>query len=306
MLIQTHEEKSFLGWMRETGNMFTGDEYQFRLGIWLNNKRLVQSHNAANLGFTLALNKLAHLSPSEYKSMLGYRPTKVQKKFFSSKTVADAAIDWRDKGVVNAIQDQGSCGSCWAFSAIQAQESRYAIVYGNLQKLSEQNLVDCVNECYGCGGGEMYIALEYAISNQGGKFMLESDYPYTAKDGTCKFDSSKGVSKITGIEWADTGNEASLARIISSYGPASVGIDASLYSFHLYSGGIYSDPGCSIWSLDHGVGCVGYGSEGSTNYWIIRNSLGTTWGEKGYMRMAKDKENMCGIATEAIVPTISK
>lgn len=271
MLIQAHEEKSFLGWMRETGNMFTGEEYHFRLGIWLNNKRLVQSHNAANLGFTLALNKLAHLSPAEYKSMLGYRPSKVQKKFYSSKATADGAVDWRNKGVVNPIQDQGSCGSCWAFSAIQTQESRYAIVYGQLQKLSEQNLVDCAKTCHGCSGGEMYLGLEYALGKQNGKFMLESDYPYTGVDGTCKYDSSKAVSKITGYEWAETGNENSLAIMISDHGPASIGVDASLYTFHLYSSGIYSDPACSIWSLDHGVGCVGYGSEGSNNYWIIRN-----------------------------------
>ena len=142
MLAQQHEHKAFLGWMRETGNMFTGDEYHSRFGIWLSNKRFDQNHNRANLGFTLALNKLAHLSPTEYKAMLGFHNKGVHNIAIKSNTIANDEIDWRSKGVVNPIQHQQHCGSCWAFSAIQAQESQYAITYGKLQKLSEQNLVD--------------------------------------------------------------------------------------------------------------------------------------------------------------------
>ncbi|EAY13303.1 Clan CA, family C1, cathepsin L-like cysteine peptidase [Trichomonas vaginalis G3] len=302
MFIQSHEERSFLGWMRETGNIFTGDEYNFRFGVWLSNKRYVQEHNAANFGFTLAMNRLAHLTPTEYRSLLGYRSSKVERKVTKSNAVAADQIDWRKKCVVNEVQNQGACGSCWAFSAIQAQESQYAIVFTQLWKLSEQNLVDCVKKCHGCNGGEMYMSYDYVIQNQKGKFMLETDYPYTARDGVCKFDASKAVSQISRYEWADLGNEDDLARKISSIGPASVGIDASLASFHLYSGGIYEDSACSMWSLDHGVGVVGYGSESGKNYWIVRNSWGSAWGEKGYIRIAKDKENMCGIATEAIFP----
>ena len=306
MLVQQHEQKAFLSWMRDTGNMFTGEEYQTRFGIWLQNKRLVQQHNAANLGFTVALNKLAHLTPAEYKSLLGFRMNKAERKAQELKGFkAVDSIDWRDKGVVNAIKDQASCGSCWAFSTCQAQESVYAINYGKLQSLSEQNLVDCVTTCEGCNGGLMTSAYDYVVSRQSGKFMLEEDYPYTGVDGTCKFDKSKGTSKCTGYVEVKEYSETDLANKIASYGPAAIAIDASHWSFQLYSGGIYDESSCSSYNLDHGVGCVGYGSEGSKNYWIVRNSWGTSWGEDGYIRMIKDKNNQCGEASMACIPTVN-
>lgn len=148
------EERSFLGWMRETGNVFTGDEYHFRFGIWMTNKRIVQSHNAANLGFTLALNKFAHFTPSEYKALLGNRIGRKNIKQTPKGTkIAEDSIDWRTKGVVNPIKDQGPCGSCWAFSAIQVVESQVAITKNTLYSLSEQNILDCDTQCAGCNGG---------------------------------------------------------------------------------------------------------------------------------------------------------
>ena len=306
MYVQAHEQKAFLSWMRETGNMFTGEEYQTRLGIWLQNKRLVQEHNAANLGFTVALNKLAHLTPAEYKSLLGFRMNKAERKA-ATKTTTKAAtsVDWRDKGVVNAIKDQAQCGSCWAFSTCQAQESIYAINYGKLQSLSEQNLVDCVTSCYGCNGGLMTSAYDYVVRRQSGHFMLETDYPYTGYDGTCRYSSSKATSQCTGYVEVSEYDEDDLAAKISSLGPAAIAIDASNWSFQLYSGGIYDESSCSQYNLDHGVGCVGYGSTGSQNYWIVRNSWGTSWGEDGYIRMIKDKNNQCGEASMACIPTVN-
>lgn len=302
MFVHQHEQKAFLGWMRETGNMFTGEEYQTRLGIWLSNKRLVQEHNSANLGFTVALNKLAHLTPAEYRSLLGFRMNSAQRKATVSNAVANDAVDWRNKGVVNPIQDQGQCGSCWAFSAIQAQESVYAIANGKLEKLSEQNLVDCVTSCYGCNGGLMDASYDYVIAHQGGKFSYLADYPYTARDGSCKFSAAKAGSMIKSYVNIQEGSEKDLAAKVSTIGPAAIAIDASQWSFQLYSGGIYDESRCSATNLDHGVGCVGYGTEGTKNYWIVRNSWGQGWGEKGYIRMVKDKNNQCGEATMACVP----
>ncbi|EAY00763.1 Clan CA, family C1, cathepsin L-like cysteine peptidase [Trichomonas vaginalis G3] len=302
MLTQQNERKAFLGWMRETGNIFTGDEYQSRFGIWLSNKRFVEEHNRANLGFTVALNRLAHLTPAEYHSLLGFRNNGANNKAVKSHSKANDCIDWRSKGVVNPIQDQGQCGSCWAFSAIQAQESQYAITSGELQKLSEQNLVDCVTTCDGCEGGLMTNAYDYVIKYQDGKFMLENDYPYTAYYYDCLFDTDKAVSNIVSYINVVEGDENDLATKISTNGPAAVAIDASHYSFQLYSQGIYNEPSCSSYGLDHGVGCVGYGAEGSTKYWIVRNSWGLGWGEEGYIRMIKDKGNQCGIASMACIP----
>lgn len=306
MQILAHEQKAFLSWMRETGNMFTGDEYHGRLGIWLNNKRYVQQHNAGNFGFLLAMNHLAHLTPAEYKSLLGLRPYRRENTAKVSDYAPPKSIDWREKGVVNPVKDQGQCGSCWAFSAIQAMESVWAINHNTLYSLSEQNMVDCCYLCMGCAGGIMDLAYKYAKNEQGGKFMTEADYPYHAIREECKFDKSKAVDAVvTGFMDIAVTSERDLAAKVAQYGPAAIGIDASQTSFHLYSSGIYDDPHCTPMNIDHGVGCVGYGSENGVNYWIVRNSWGPTWGEKGYIRMVKDKDNQCGEASMAVIPTVA-
>ena len=187
VLYQQHEEKSFLSWMRETNQLFTGDEYQTRFGVWMANKRLVQEHNAGKKSFKIAVNKLSALTPAEYKAMLGFKPVAKSSRAVASKAApVDASLDWRDKGVVNSIKDQASCGSCWAFSTIQAAESNYAIKTGTLPRWSEQNLVDCDTTSSGCNGGLMTSALDYVMDSQNGNFMDEDDYSYTGTDGTCK------------------------------------------------------------------------------------------------------------------------
>jgi len=304
-MIHAHEEASFVQWMRETNNMFTGEEYKTRLGIWLSNKRLVQEHNKAK-NFLLSMNHLAHYTPAEYKAILGFKQNAQNSEASApSNYKAPESLDWREKNVVNAIKDQGQCGSCWTFSTIQAMESQWAIKHQKLYSLSEQNLVDCVITCYGCNGGLMEPAYDYVIKYQKGKFMTEEDYPYTAKDGNCKFDASKGVTEVTGYIKIQSGSETDLAEKVAQYGPAAIAIDASHYSFQLYSSGIYDELACSSRSLDHAVGCVGYGAENGVKYWIVRNSWGTSWGEQGYIRMIKDKNNQCGEATKACIPQVA-
>ena len=302
-MYHAHEEASFVQWMRESNNMFTGEEYKTRLGIWMTNKRLVQEHNKAK-GFLLSMNNLAHYTPAEYKAILGFKPNAAKRLAATpSNFKAPESVDWRQKGVVNNIKDQGQCGSCWTFSTIQAQESQWAIKHNKLYSLSEQNLVDCVTSCYGCNGGLMEPAYDYVIKHQGGKFMTEEDYPYTARDGKCKFDASKAVTQVTGYITVQEGSESDLEAKVAQYGPAAIAIDASHYSFQLYSTGIYDESSCSPEGLDHAVGCVGYGTEAGVNYWIVRNSWGTSWGENGYIRMVKDKNNQCGEASAACIPT---
>ena len=213
--------------------------------------------------------------------------------------------NWCDHIDCGQASDQGLCGSCWAFSVVQAQESQWALKKGELPSLSEQNLVDCVTTCYGCNGGLMTSAYDYVVRRQSGHFMLETDYPYTGYDGTCRYSSSKATSQCTGYVEVSEYDEDDLAAKISSLGPAAIAIDASNWSFQLYSGGIYDESSCSQYNLDHGVGCVGYGSTGSQNYWIVRNSWGTSWGEDGYIRMIKDKNNQCGEASMACIPTVN-
>jgi cathepsin L len=288
--------------MRQTNQFFTGDEYHSRLGVWLANKRFVQEHNKAH-DFKVSLNHLAHLTQAEYQSLLGFKGIsngKVQQ--IKGDDVPDS-FDWREKGVVNAIKNQGSCGSCWSFSTIQCIEGIYAKNKGTLYSLSEQNLVDCVTTCNGCNGGLMDNAYKYVIASQGGKFMLESDYPYTAKDGKCAFDASKSYAQIK-ADYQVPADETSLKAAVATYGPIAIAIDASHISFQLYTSGIYNPLICSSQNLDHAVGCVGYGTDGK-DYWIVRNSWGTTWGESGYIRMIRNKKNHCGVATMAFYPELA-
>ena len=299
-LYQAHEEKAFLFWMRSTNHLYTGDEYQARLGIYLTNSRLVQEHNAKGM-FRVSLNKFAAMTPSEYLALLGFKPVPRQRKAVESGFQKAGSLDWREKGAVNDVKDQGQCGSCWAFSTIAGAEGANFISSGRLQSFSESNLVDCVYSCFGCNGGLMTSAFDYVIDNQGGKFMLEDDYPYKAVQDSCKFDKSKAVGSVKMYIEIIQGNEDDLAKKCAQYGPVCVAIDASQWSFQLYSGGIYDEPSCSSYNLDHGVACVGYGSEGSQDYWIVRNSWGASWGESGYIRMIW-KDNQCGIATMACVP----
>ena len=307
VLLQQHEEKAFLSWMRETNNLFVGDEYRFRLGIFLSNKRYVQEHNRKSSSFKVSLNSLAHLTQTEYNQLLGYKDLGEAKlaPVEIKNTLKDVpeSLDWRTEQIVNPIKDQGQCGSCWAFGSVQAQESCYAKAHGTLYSLSEQNLVDCCIDCLGCNGGSSPFAYAYIHFLQGGKFNLESDYPYTATKGKCKYDKTKAVTQMKGYSKCKK-NEETLKEAVANNGPYSIAIDASHQSFQLYRSGIYDEAACSSRSLDHCVGLIGYGAENGQDYWLVRNSWGTSWGEEGYVRIIRNDNNKCGVASEAVTPKI--
>lgn len=178
-LFLPHEEKSFISWMRSMNQLYTGDEYQFRLGIFISNARLIKSHISKNAKFQVGLNKFATYTQSEYQSLLGLK-INVHKRITvkTTKRTNTDSLDWRTKNVVNGVQDQEQCGSCWAFSVVQAVESADAILTGTLYKFSEQEIVDCVTSCSGCNGGLMTETYDYVINNQGGQFVLADDYKY--------------------------------------------------------------------------------------------------------------------------------
>lgn len=298
LVVLPHEEKSFVQWMRSTNQIYTGDEYSTRLGIYITNARLVQQHNAKN-SFRIGLNKFAAMTPAEYQSLLGYkyssdfnRPVAVK-----SSAINITSLDWREKGGVTTPKDQQGCGSAWAFAAICGCEGANFVATGTLLEFSVANLVDCVTSCYGCYGGMTEPALTYIISKQGGQLNLESDYPYLPSTRSCTFSVANAVGNITSYVSVVENDEDDLAAKCAEHGPCCVVIDSHLTTFQLYESGIYDDEACSKTDLNHPCACVGFGE----NYWIVKNCWGTAWGEEGYIRILW-KKNQCGIATMAVVP----
>jgi C1A family cysteine protease len=208
------------------------------------------------------------------------------------------SIDWTTKGVVTPVKDQGSCGSCWAFSATGSTECQYAIKHGELISLSEQQLVDCSHRYgnLGCYGGNMDQAFKYIIANEG--LCSETEYPYTASGGSCTSSScSTFYDPITSYTDVTSDDETSLVAAVAD-GCVSVAIEADQFAFQYYSSGILTSE-CGT-ELDHGVVIVGYGTDGDQEYWKVKNSWGTDWGEEGYVLICKNcgknnNDGECGI-----------
>jgi len=219
----------------------------------------------------------------------------------TNSTVPDS-VDWRTKGAVTPVKNQGQCGSCWAFSSTGSMEGRYQIAGNTLTSFSEQQFVDCSTKQgnQGCNGGLMDQAFTYAEST---KIETEADYAYTGRDGTCH--AAGGVTEVKGFKDVTTKSPSALQAAVAE-GPVSVAIDAAGLAFQLYFGGIIKHF-CGT-SLDHGVLVVGYGTDKGTDYWLLKNSWGAGWGEKGYFRILREqsKDNsagVCGLQLQPSYPT---
>ncbi|XP_037031997.1 procathepsin L-like isoform X1 [Bradysia coprophila] len=295
-------------------------EERFRQKIFLESKRKIAQHNQlyemGKVTYKLGLNKYADLLHQEFVSTMNgfnrstsnlYKSDTKQEAvtFIEPDVDVPAAVDWRKKGAVTPVKDQGHCGSCWSFSATGSLEGQHFRKTGKLVSLSEQNLVDCSGKYGndGCNGGLMDQAFKYIKANGG--IDTEKSYPYEAVDDTCRYDASNSGATDKGFVDIPQGDEDKLKKALATIGPVSVAIDASRSSFQLYSEGVYYDPECSSEELDHGVLAVGYGTdESGDDYWIVKNSWGSSWGQDGYILMARNKENHCGIATSSSYPLV--
>lgn len=215
------------------------------------------------------------------------------------------SVDWRKEGLVTPVQDQGKCGSGWAFAAVAATEGLHAKLFKNLTGLSAQNLIDCSRvDNQGCRGGLVDRAFDYIIENDG--IDTEQSYSYKARDGKCRFKRRNVGATIDSYADIEFGDVNTLQQAVAAVGPIAVGIDASAYTFHFYSHGVYSDSQCSAWALNHAVTAVGYGALDGSAYWLVKNSWGTDWGQEGYILMARNGDNFCGIASAASYPLIKE
>ncbi|XP_078526057.1 cathepsin K [Lissotriton helveticus] len=286
------------------------DELLRRL-IWERNLKYINNHNLEfAMGmhtYTVGMNQFGDMTSEELsKKMTGLIVPRTQR--FTNDTDPELdeegqipdSIDYRKKGYVTPVRNQGQCGSCWAFSSVGALEGQLKRTTGKLVNLSPQNLVDCVKENDGCGGGYMTNAFAYVRDNKG--IDSEDAYPYIAQDEQCMYNPTGRAAKCRGFKEIPVGNEKVLKKAVARVGPVSVGIDASLSSFQFYSEGVYYDPECNGTDINHAVLVVGYGIQKKAKHWIVKNSWGEDWGSKGYILMARNKQNACGIANLASYP----
>uniref|UniRef100_A0A0D9YKN8 Uncharacterized protein n=1 Tax=Oryza glumipatula TaxID=40148 RepID=A0A0D9YKN8_9ORYZ len=291
-----------------------------RFEVFKDNLNHIDEENKKITGYWLGLNEFADLTHDEFKAAyLGLTLTPARRnsndQLFRYEEVEAASlpkeVDWRKKGAVTEVKNQGQCGSCWAFSTVAAVEGINAIVTGNLTRLSEQELIDCDTDGNnGCSGGLMDYAFSYIAANGG--LHTEESYPYLMEEGTCRRGSTEGdddgeaaaAVTISGYEDVPRNNEQALLKALA-HQPVSVAIEASGRNFQFYSGGVFDGP-CGT-RLDHGVTAVGYGTASKGHdYIIVKNSWGSHWGEKGYIRMRRGTgkhDGLCGINKMASYPT---
>ena len=275
------------------GKQYSGADEWARRAIFKKNMLKAAEHEASSkTGVRHGMNKFTDLTEEEFKAYHSLNvPAKTSPaaRFSESevlKVKADS-VDWRTKGVVTHVKNQGACGSCWSFSATGGIEGQWAHAGKTLTAVSEQELVACDKVDAGCEGGLMDNAFQWLMDNHNGDIVTEEAYPYTSGigfRGFCKNVTGMPVgATITGF--ADLAHsEDQMATWMMTNGPISIAVDAT--SWQTYQGGVMDN--CVSKALDHGVLAVGV----TPDYWIIKNSWGPTWGESGYIRVQRGT-NQC-------------
>jgi cathepsin L len=316
---------AFEDWKVEFGKSY-GDiqEEAHRFIVFLDNWKMINDFNIeGSHNYTMKLNQFGDLTGEEFRYYVhGHGESCLRKRTVMERVAMNevtldgplaTSIDWTNNGgnYVTPVKNQGQCGSCWAFSATGATESRSAIKNKQtgtaITTISEQQLVDCSGSYgnQGCNGGLMDDAFKYEKANGG--LCSEAEYPYTAKNGACKASScGTKYDPITGYTDVSSDSETSLETAVTA-GPVSVAIEADQTAFQHYSSGIL-DGTCGT-RLDHGVLAVGFGTSGTQEYWKVKNSWGASWGMQGYILICRacgknGNKGECGILMEPSFPTV--
>ncbi|XP_055457060.1 cathepsin 8-like [Psammomys obesus] len=302
-------------WKIKYEKNYSLEEEGQKRAVWEENMKLIKQHNVdydqGKNAFTMEMNAFGDMTGEEFRKMMIDIPVPNvrRKKSIQQRIVSNLPkfVDWRRRGYVTSVKRQGRCNSCWAFSVAGAIEGQMFRKTGRLVSLSPQNLVDCSRPegNHGCHMGSTYYALEYVYKNGG--LEAEATYPYEEREGHCRYHPHRSAARVRGFSIVPR-SEKALMHAVATIGPISVGIDAGHESFRFYKGGIYYEPNCSNDNINHSVLLVGYGYEGRESdgrkYWLIKNSHGERWGMNGYMKIARDRNNHCAIATYAIYPIV--
>lgn len=293
----------FVKWMNTFGKSYTSNDFFSRYRIFRDNLDIIMEHNAGNHTFTLGTNEFSDLTTQEWsQQMFGSSPSSTPDPLDApTEPVQDGlvnltsgSLDWVSKGAVTGVKNQHPCSSCWAFSTVAGIEGQLGI-HKSLVSLSEQQLLNCVSDRVCAHGGDISQALDY-VKSKG--ICSESKYSWTGKDSSCKASSYSKVTYVSGKTHLTS--EDQLMSYIGK-GPISISVGTN-DAFHHYSGGVFDhSSGCA--TRGHDVTLVGYGESSGTKYWKVKNSWGTSWGEKGYIRMKRGVK-MCGIGHKGYLPQL--
>jgi len=310
----------FIQYVGQHGKSYnTMEEFQMRFERYNRADSFIKEHyqkNGPEPSFEVAHNKFSDWTEQEYKVLLGYKPMKGKKRTPKGMKVVDvsalaASVDWREKNAVTPVKNQAHCGSCWAFATSAILEGAHSIQTGQLLSFSEQLWVDCVKNqsaygyisepepcCAGCNGGDYDASFSWA-GNNSINFVLENDYKYKMVEGTCEYES-KDQTRVQVTSYTDVpaNSSADLLAALNQQ-PVGVGVDAGELPFQTYSSGIIDSAAC-LKGTNHAITAVGYGVRASDNmqYFIVKNSWGSTWGEAGYVRIstaAGTGNGICGV-----------
>lgn len=302
MELQSTLLNRFTVWCNNFNVMFeNGDHYDRLYKKWIDNDIFIDKVNSQNLTYTLGHNQFSGMDTEEYRLYLWNtnliqsvpRKSSFRKQpFIYNILELPKSVDWITAGAVTPVKDQGQCGSCWSFSATGALEGAYFNKYQKLQSFSEQNLVDCDSlknggTDHGCSGGLMDNAFSWIGKNGG--LCGESDYPYvsgtTKKEGTCqKTCSVVSGSNVINFVDVDSSSDTSMMAAVAKQ-TVSIAIEADQREFQMYKSGVFT--GTCGTNLDHGVLIVGYGTLSGVDYYLVKNSWSSSWGDKGYIMLGR-------------------